>query len=230
MMKKKHLKPGFTLVELAITIVIILFIVITVAALTSQALLSSTSFGKSARALNLARIKMEKTLNLEFSQIKNFQEDDYYGSGYQVVREVSYLPGSSESVKKVAVEIIGSSGILFSLSALIADKPPFDFNVSFPVVPVVKTGEADPVRARNARLNMDYDFKDYQSGHLRFRYRPREGSWVYTDWGEASGAGSYFRQVAPLEPGLTYEFQAQLWSVDGLYYMSGEEKTFIAGQ
>ena len=60
-------------------------------------------------------------------------------------------------------------------------------------------------------LRMDYDFKDYDQGYLRFAYKKvGDAEWDNTDWICASHSGTYDEVIMGLEEHATYYFKAQL--------------------
>lgn len=80
-----------------------------------------------------------------------------------------------------------------------------------PDLPWVATRDATGVAATSAVLNMEYDFKGYQSGQVQFAYRPSGGTeWTYTPWVERAGSGVYSETVGGLAPNTTYSFKARL--------------------
>ncbi len=96
--------------------------------------------------------------------------------------------------------------------------------VEAPPIPTVTTKDATNVTKNHARLNMDYDFKDYGSGDVRFAYKPSGGSWSHTNWKSQSGSGSYDKLVESLSSNTTYYFKAQL-RYDSIV-IEGEEESF----
>jgi hypothetical protein len=79
-------------------------------------------------------------------------------------------------------------------------------------LPAVTTKDATNIGKKGAKLNMDYDFKDYSQGNVRFRYKKAsEGSWTYnTTWVSKSGSGNYTEQISGLAEGTAYNHEAQL--------------------
>jgi hypothetical protein len=60
-------------------------------------------------------------------------------------------------------------------------------------------------------LKMDYDFKDYDHGHVRFAYKKvGDADWDHTDWIGASHSGTYDELIMGLDDHTTYYFYAQL--------------------
>lgn len=67
------------------------------------------------------------------------------------------------------------------------------------------------VQPDGATLCMDYDFREYDSGRVRFAYKNQiEESWAYTPWIPRSGTGFYHRRVDELSCETTYLYKAQL--------------------
>lgn len=67
------------------------------------------------------------------------------------------------------------------------------------------------VQHNGATLCMDYDFKEYGSGRVRFAYKNQgEESWTYTPWIPRSGRGFYHLTVVGLSCETTYLYKAQL--------------------
>lgn len=79
-----------------------------------------------------------------------------------------------------------------------------------PAQPSVVTEEATDVGEDSATLNMSYDFRDYGSGQLQFKWRISGGSWNYTSWVSGSGSGTYSLELTGLSSNTTYEFAARL--------------------
>lgn len=70
-----------------------------------------------------------------------------------------------------------------------------------PGLPWVATRDATDVAATPAVLNMEYDFKGYQSGQVQFAFRPSgDAEWAYTPWAERPGSGIYSETVGGLAP------------------------------
>jgi len=60
-------------------------------------------------------------------------------------------------------------------------------------------------------LKMDYDFKDYDHGYVRFAYKKvGVADWDHTDWIDASHSGTHDELIMGLEDHTTYYFYAQL--------------------
>ena len=92
-------------------------------------------------------------------------------------------------------------------------------------IATVITLNATNIGEEDATLNMDYDFKVYGSGDVRFAYKEQGGSsWEYTLWILKSGSGFYSEYVDDLDDAETYEFKAQLRY--GITVISGETKLF----
>lgn len=53
---------------------------------------------------------------------------------------------------------------------------------------------------------MSYDFKDYGSGDVKFKWREAGGSWNDTRWVGKSGSGSCSKDISGLSSGTDYEF------------------------
>ena len=79
-------------------------------------------------------------------------------------------------------------------------------------LPTLTTQAATDIGTTSATLNMDYNFRGYGSGEVRFRYKKRAGgaSWVDTAWSDESGSGSYSIGVTGLDSNRWYDFYAQL--------------------
>ena len=62
-----------------------------------------------------------------------------------------------------------------------------------------------------ATLKMDYNFKDYDQGYVRFAYKKvGDADWDHTDWMDVSHSGTYDELIMGVEGGTTYYFYAQL--------------------
>ena len=73
---------------------------------------------------------------------------------------------------------------------------------------------------------MDYNFKDYDIGEIRFKYIPSDGYiWHYTDWEAKIGSGSYSKEINGLTENTEYIFIAELKYEMGK--INGDEKSFI---
>jgi hypothetical protein len=60
-------------------------------------------------------------------------------------------------------------------------------------------------------LKLDYDFKDYDHGYVRFAYKKvGAADWDHTDWTGASHSGTYDELIMGLDDHTTYYFYAQL--------------------
>ncbi|UCF12070.1 MAG: hypothetical protein JSW06_08510 [Thermoplasmatales archaeon] len=93
------------------------------------------------------------------------------------------------------------------------------------VIPTVTTLDATNVDEEEAELNMDYDFKDYISGNVRFAYKNQSaGSWTNTSWEAKSGSDSYDKTVTGLVEDTNYLFKAQLQYDSTI--INGEVKSF----
>ncbi|MEA3478141.1 MAG: PKD domain-containing protein [Bacteroidota bacterium] len=79
-----------------------------------------------------------------------------------------------------------------------------------PALPTVTTKTAKAVMDTSATLVMDYDFKDYGPGNVRFKYRRAGHDLSYTSWVSKSGSGSCEEGITGLSVGTTYYFTAQL--------------------
>lgn len=116
-MRKPSNKAGFTLIELIITIVVAGVISIAVASFISEYLDGTVFLRYEIFAMNLARMEIEKTNNLEFADLGNASWNDYEGYGYRVVRSVRNLQGTSNKVKEVEVSVYKPHNtLLYSLS------------------------------------------------------------------------------------------------------------------
>jgi hypothetical protein len=93
--------------------------------------------------------------------------------------------------------------------------------------PTVTTKNATNITTASATLNMAYDFMDYSSVHVQFRYKA-EGArgWMDTGWVAQTGSGthSFSESIAGLSSGTTYYFMAQL-KYDGAM-LNGTENSF----
>ncbi len=78
------------------------------------------------------------------------------------------------------------------------------------VMPTVTTQVVTEVGTEQSVLNMSYDFKDYGSGELQFKYRAAGGTWTYTDWSADSDSGTFSETVTGLSPDTEYELVARL--------------------
>lgn len=217
-MKNFYLRCGFTLIELIMAIAVIAFAATAVSLLVFEVTTGKLSLESSAVALNLARKEMEKTLTLEFDDLGSCSDNNYHGFGYRLTREVSYLPESSQQIKKIVVEAAGRANTPLVSLVLLREKNP----------PLVINNYVSNVHRVRASLNLDYDFRDYGSGRSRFKYR-EEGNqdWLYTDWQEAEGRDSDSQEVRGLRPHTRYFFSGQLEYELGL--VTGKEESFTTG-
>lgn len=84
------------------------------------------------------------------------------------------------------------------------------------------------IQYNSSTLCMDYDFKEYGSGRVRFAYKNQsEESWTYTSWIPRSGRGFYHKRVTELSCETTYLYKAQL-KYDSTI-VAGETKSFTTG-
>ncbi len=82
------------------------------------------------------------------------------------------------------------------------------------------------VQQNGATLCMDYDFKEYGSGRVRFAYKKQsEENWEYTPWNPSSGMDFYHRRVEGLSSHTTYEYAGQLKYDDTV--VTGRTKSFM---
>ena len=66
-------------------------------------------------------------------------------------------------------------------------------------------------RGWSVTLKMDYDFKDYDHGYVRFAYKKvGVADWDHTDWIDVSHSGTYNELIMGLEDHTTFYFYAQL--------------------
>lgn len=124
-LRLRHSKKGFTLIELIMTIVVVGIVSIPLSLLVSQHIRSVFETSDDTLAFNLARFEMEKVNNTSYSSISSANTSNYEGYSYTVTRTVSYAYGSSssdESVKKIQVDVkkSGSAVVLASLITYIA--------------------------------------------------------------------------------------------------------------
>lgn len=78
------------------------------------------------------------------------------------------------------------------------------------LLPIVTTENATKISAKKATLNMSYDFKDYESGEVRFLWREVGGSWNATEWVTRSGSGTYSEEIRELSKDTEHEFYTQI--------------------
>jgi len=84
------------------------------------------------------------------------------------------------------------------------------------------------VQHNGATLCMDYDFKEYGSGRVRFAYKKQsEENWTYTIWIPRIGRSFYHFAVVGLSCETTYLYKAQL-KYDSTI-VTGETKSFMTG-
>ena len=121
----KNKSKGFTLFELVLTIVVVGIASIPLSLMLSQQAQSIVQSGDHTAALHVARLEMEKVMNINYAAITSASFSNYQGFSYDVVRTVSYVQGSditAESLKKIVVDVkkVGSSTVLESLVTYIA--------------------------------------------------------------------------------------------------------------
>jgi len=79
------------------------------------------------------------------------------------------------------------------------------------------------VQHNGSTLCMDYDFKEYETGRLRFAYKNQsEENWAYTPWIPRSGTDFYHRRVNELSCETTYLYKGQL-KYDGTVVTGGTQ-------
>ncbi len=214
-MKKKK---GFTLIELVLAIVIMAFVVTGASLLIMGVVSGRFSLTDSVSSLNLARMELEKTMNLNFTDIENYKNNNYQGSSYILSREVAYLPGTSENIKEITVRVFDSGDNLLCSLLLLRGKN----------IPLVFTEKATDIKMTKAVLNAGYNFRDYQFGQVRFKYKEKEEKdWIYTNWQEKEGYGDYSEEAKSLRPRTSYNFAAQLQFEKGI--ITGKEGIFFTG-
>jgi hypothetical protein len=77
--------------------------------------------------------------------------------------------------------------------------------------PTVTTSAATGIGINSATLNMSFDFKDYGSGQVRFKYKKStDSAWTYSDWMVGAGSGTGSQVVSSLSPNTGYQFAARL--------------------
>jgi len=136
------------------------------------------------------------------------EEDGFWGIGEQLVYHADNI-----SLKKIEIVIIEnvSDSLIFTgvlqMDSFVATMGTFD------------------VQHNAATLCMDYDFKDYGSGRVRFAYKEKsEENWEYTPWIPRSGNNFYHRRVTGLSSITTYEYAGQLKYDDTV--VTGMTKSF----
>jgi hypothetical protein len=78
---------------------------------------------------------------------------------------------------------------------------------------MAKTEKATCVPATNVTLDMGFDFHDYSSVLVQFRYKAEGATgWTDTGWVEQNGSGThtYAKQITNLSPNTTYYYMAML--------------------
>jgi hypothetical protein len=79
------------------------------------------------------------------------------------------------------------------------------------IPPMVTTSAATAVGTSSATLNMSFDFKDYGSGQVQFKYKKTtDSAWTYSDWIAGVGSGTSSQVVNSLSPNTGYQFAARL--------------------
>jgi hypothetical protein len=92
-------------------------------------------------------------------------------------------------------------------------------------IPSVTTNAATNISLSSATLNMRYVPANY-SVNIRFAYRKSGTStWAYTEWFTSSTAGGYIATIAGLDPGVKYDFRAELENY--IFDMQGNIMQFI---
>lgn len=122
------------------------------------------------------------------------KEDGVWGIGEQLV----FL---CEDITNYQIEIIVVDTVSDSVI----------FTGTFQETTMVTTQDIFNVQHNGATLCMDYDFKEYGSGRVRFAYKNQsEGSWTYTTWIPRLGRGFYHKTVIGLSCETIYLYKAQL--------------------
>ena len=77
--------------------------------------------------------------------------------------------------------------------------------------PTVTSNTATGVGTNSATLNIAYDFNDYGSGQVQFKYKKStDTNWTFTSWLAKSGSGTYAEAIGSLTPNTKYNFAARL--------------------
>ena len=206
--RKKDPIKGFTLIELIMTIVLVGIVSIAAAVFLSDYLQGTASLRKEIPATSLARMEMERVSNLNFADIELQKYEKYENYPYELVRGVEYLKGTDEKVKQITVDVytLGGVDLLCSVVMLRAEGVYEEEEDS-----MISTQAAIKIQAKDAMLNMDYDFGKGKDGYVRFCFRPRsEPVYNYTKWVQRKESGSYYETVESLATGTTYVFYAQI--------------------
>jgi prepilin-type N-terminal cleavage/methylation domain-containing protein len=108
-----HKCKGFTLIEILITILIWGILIIPIAMMTQEHIVGAATAADITAGYNLARLEMSKINNLSYADptlADGYYNTaaDYQGYKYDLNRAVSYVPDSSNNLKRVTVVIYGS--------------------------------------------------------------------------------------------------------------------------
>jgi len=136
------------------------------------------------------------------------KEDGKWNVGEQLVfqcRDVTNL-----QIKIIVIDTVSDSVIFMGI---------------FQDETLVTTQDTFNVQHNSATLCMDYDFKEYGSGRVRFTYKNQsEENWMYTPWIPRSDRGFYHMAVVGLSCETIYLYKSQL-KYDSTI-VTGETKSF----
>ena len=99
-----------------------------------------------------------------------------------------------------------------------------DVKIFTTITPFIITLDATDVRTTEAKLWLQYDFKEL-SGAVSFSYRKFGDSWIDTPWYNLSGQGTYSENIENLIATTNYEFKARMMYDSTL--KEGEIRSFI---
>ncbi|MDD5691272.1 MAG: type II secretion system protein [Candidatus Omnitrophica bacterium] len=131
--KSPRRKPrAFTLIELIMTIVVISIVALPISVTMAKHVQSVFQSQDITMAINLARLDLEQVNNTPYNSIASANIPNYQGYGYDLVRTVYFINGSTysqESTKKITVQVskAGSATVLAKLVTYISKNIRYPF-------------------------------------------------------------------------------------------------------